>query len=396
MLSSSLTVATKIEPSEQTVADTLNGNNGPVVARYRFERRTRAFELIDDISSAVMAGQADMNNDRDIALQGTLEIDLGATQDDGTAINLDMLKDHVAVFHELNIDGYWHRTRVGFFHLSVPGNEYNPGVQRPFQVGDTVRGVTTVAMSDLTIHLVESTTIEPYTVSSGTNYITAVQSILDDKNLNHSLPSTDKVLPNDKTWDAGIPWIRIVNDLLKGAGFYSIWTDTKGVFTSRRLDDLSSRTPDVTYTDEDFIIPPVNEEFETTRFANQVIVIGSDPNWEPVSAVVTNDDPDSSISTVTLGRTITKVMSVDEVADESTAQELAQRELEQSASLYQRVIINSHPDPRRRAREVYSVTIPGLYEGQKFRVRNWSMDLTSGIPMTHTLSRVERVQGTVS
>lgn len=377
------TLQWRVAPSPLRVHYALTGRSGPVSYTFRFERRTIANQFLEDVTPAFLGGSIEANNDRDVFRTATFTIDASATDDRGNAVTIDPLADHIAVFMDLLVDGsYTLGLPMGLFALNVPRKRFEPGME-----------MWEIAASDNGIHLMEATTTASYTVAAAENYITgtnAVRDILDDLGLAHALPTTALTLPVARTWPAGTPWLRIVNDLLHAAGMYSLWFDASGIARTRAYDDLSTRTPDVTYTGEDFVLIPITEEAETTRLANQVVAIVDDPSRAPLTSVKTNADPDSPISTVSLGRTITKVIQSD-AADQTTLDAIAENYLRNEAGLYRRATLLTSIDPRREAHEVYELTVDGVYAAERWWARNWRVQLSIGAQHQHTLGKVERV-----
>lgn len=372
-----------VAPSPLRVHYALTGRSGPVTYTFRFERRTIANQFLQDVTPAILGGTIEANNDRDVFRTATFTIDASATDDRGNAVTIDPLADHIAVFMDLLVDGsYTLGLPMGLFALNVPRKRFEPGME-----------TWEVTASDNSIHLMEATTTASYTVAAAENYVTganAVKAILDDLGLSHALPNTSLTLPVSRTWPAGTPWLRIVNDLLHAAGMYSLWFDASGIARTRAYDDLSTRTPDVTYTGDDFVLIPITEEAETTRLANQVVAVVDDPSRAVLTSVKTNADPDSPISTVTLGRTITKVIQSD-AADQTTLDAIAENYLRNEAGLYRRGTLLTSIDPRRDAREVYELTVDGVYTAERWWARNWRVQLTIGTQQQHTLGKVERL-----
>jgi hypothetical protein len=379
-ISSALELQWRVEPSANRVARALR--TSPVVYGFRYERRTPGYQLVDDVTPAIAAASIELNNDRTVLRTASFVVDASARTTRGEPLVLSPLRDHIAVIMELLVDGsYLLDLPMGLFALHHPRKRITPA-------GET----WDVDASDLSVHLLSSTTTAPYTVAAGTNYIAASAAILDALGLRHLLPSVAKTLPVAMTWDLGAPWLTVVNGLLHACNLYSLWFDAQGVAKTRVRDSLSERTPDTTYSDtNELVLSPVEVESEDTRFANQVVAFVDDPSRPPLSSVATNADPASPISTVSLGRTITKTLQVGRVADQATLDAIAQRELEDAASLYERATLLTPIDPRRDAHEVYRLDISGVYDGSAWWARNWSVELRTGAQMKHTLGRVQRV-----
>lgn len=388
-VSSDLEFEWSVAPSPNRIQWALEGRFGPVVYSFSYERRTKTNQFVDDITPAVLGCTIDLSNDRDVLRTARFTIDATAEDDNGNAIVIDTLSDRVAVFMDLLVDFTWtERIQLGLFALSQPKRQITPLIE-----------LWDVAASDLGIHLIEATTTGPYTVASGQNYITGtngVKSILDTFGLAHLLPSTAKTLPVATTWPPGTPWLRVVNDLLGGLNMYSLWFDNKGVARSRERQELSGLTQDVTYSSDEFVMAPLNDEQDTTRFANQIVAVVQDPNRAVLYSVRTNADTNNPISTISLGRTITKTLSPANIADQTTLDSYATRELEEAAAVYKRAVITTPIDPRRQAHEVYRLEIDSVdgYEGENWWARSWSMECKVGGQMRHNIGKVHRLVAT--
>ena len=367
----------EIGASPARISRALSGDDGPVRLDYRFERRTIANGFLADVSEHFEARgcSIDGNNDRDVFRTATFAML------DNDAVN--PLADHIAVIGELLVD---HSLLVdipaGLFALNVPRKSHRPGLSK-----------WAVVANDLTMHLIEATTTSSYTVASGANYITGtngVKAILDALGLRNALPANTLTLPVARTWAPGTTWLRVVNDLLHDCNFYSLWFDATGVAVTRVSDDLLARTADATYADSDFVLIPIDEEADTTRFANQVVVYVDDPARAPLSSVRTNADPDSPTSTVTLGRTITKTLQ-STAADQTTLDAIAVSELQQAGSMYRRATLVTQPDPRRGAHEVLALDVDGVFAAENWWSRNWVLPLANGAQMKHAVAKVEKV-----
>jgi len=372
----------EVAPSPLRVTYALSGEYGPVIAPLRFERRTVANVFLEDVTHAILGCHIEGNNNRTIFRTATFAID-------PQEADINPLTDHIAVFTDLTVDGnYVFTMQWGLFALTIPRKSFSP-------VEGGIREVWEVEANDNTIHLLETTFEQEYTVAAGQNYITgtnAVADILDSAGVPHALPNSTATLPNAMSWPAGTPKMIAVNKLLEGINHLSAKPDSTGTFRTRESTDLNTRTPDVTYNDTDFVLIPITEEVETTRFANKVIVTSGN-----LVAVATNDDPDSPISTVSLGRTYTRVVTVDAAADQTAIDAIAAQYLRDAASLYRRATLLTQPDPRREANEVYALSVDGLYVDEKWAAQSWAVDLTPQPKpqMTHTISKVSPVAVTV-
>ena len=363
-----------IEPSPARVTAALTGPS--VRLTYRFEKRSLANGYIADVTEYITGGQLDGNNDRAVFATARFSI----LPESG----INTLADHIAPICRLLVDGsYWYEDQVGLFALNASDKSYSPGLE-----------TWDVGANDLTIHLMERTLTAAHTVASGANYVSGtggIRAVIDLAGLRHAIPATTLTLPADRTWPIGTPLLTVVNDLLHACNMYSCWATRDGTIISRTTDTLATRTPDAAYSGTDFVLSPIREQAEVTRFANQVVVISEDANSGLISSTATNSDPDSPTSTVTLGRTITKVIRRS-VAGQTAADAIAASELQEASSLYRRATLSLQPDPRRWAHEVLSLEVDGVLASENWWVRSWQLPLKSGSRMSMTVAKVEKVE----
>jgi hypothetical protein len=238
-------------------------------------------------------------------------------------------------------------------------------------------------------------------VDASENYITgtgAAVDILDGLGLPHALPHTARETPVEVVWPPDAEWVEVLNGLLTAPGFYPQFPDRTGQIRTGPLQDVSLRTPDVTYTDHDFLLAdPIRFTTVTREFANKIVAIMGDPNQAPLVATAVNDDPSSPVSTVTLGRTIRRTVNRDDAANQDALNEIAASILRDEAGLSEQIEIATMPDPRRNVREVYAIS-HSLYPelAGNWKVISWRLDLKNGGRMRHTLSRARRTLVTVS
>lgn len=377
-----------IAPSPARIDLALAGRVTSPTYTFRFERRTKTGQYIDDVTPAISRAYMELNNNRAILRTAEFTIDSAARDSRGRRIEWNFLRDHVQVVMELLVDGsYWLDVPMGLYVLSAPSRQITSGST-----------LLTVRANDLSIYLAQDMLASSHLVPQGANYISAVESVFDDLGLRHRFPPSSLTLPLDSPWDAGAPRLEVVNSLLQGAGMYIHWFDATGVATTRNLEELAARTPDATYTGNDFVLTPIEDEQDTNRLANRVVVVVTDPDRPGMAGVATNMDPDSPISVPNLGRIISKRLERDSAATQQILNEAAQRELEASASLYERATLLTPIDPRRDAREVYRLDVDGVYEDSRWWVQGWSVDYEPANPpavMTHNLGRVVRISGGV-
>lgn len=291
---------------------------------------------------------------------------------------------------------YSGQKNLGIFYLSFPTREHTPRQTH-----------WDIECKDPTLLLLEAAVTEPYSVDAGSDPIAKAVEVAQSVglalfNVEPNAWGTNgaaKVLTFPMTWDAGTSKFQVVSELLGSLNYYPPWFDSVGYMTSMRRKPLKQRSATAVYETNRLgliLNEPVEIETDTDRFANQIIVICSNPDLPaPFSVTETNDDPEDPISTVNLGRTISKVLEVSYLIDEEEAVAFAKWQLEEASNIYLGGSLSTRLDLDRagRVHEVYSLN---LYreEGNPLVNGNWwclgwSMELRPGGIMMHDIGKVQ-------
>lgn len=372
-------VSASSNPSPAGSDDALAGRYGPVNYRFRFERRTKQNAFQENVSTAfdVAKLKIDGNNDRDIFATAGFGI-LPAQ-----APTIDPNTDNIAVFEEVLVNGSWVRFQVGLFALNIPSKTLSSnGVQ-----------VWDVAANDMAVYLQKAKIQAPFTLPISTNYLLAAKNIIIQQGLAISAlwPTASSVTPIAFTWPAATPWLKIVNDLLFAINYYPVWADSTGQFVTRQRIDPSTETVPITYSNKRpplMLQWPLKELEDRTRSKNQMTIPIADPLRTPASALMQNNDPASHVSIQSLSTIIADSINGDRVVDTTTAQAIAKFELQQQASMSLTATLLTLPDPRRWAREYYSLTVDDYEIATLWRVASWSF---SKAQMSHIINRAYSV-----
>lgn len=235
-----------------------------------------------------------------------------------------------------------------------------------------------------------------YSLAAGTNYIAAAIAIIAAKGLRYSIPASTLTLPAAKTWGPDVSKLDIINDLLNGAGYYTLWADRYGVLKSVPYFELASAHPALQLFSGEgsLVIDAVEQEGIYETLANKVIVYKENTQGSSIRVTRTNNDPASPVSTVTLGRTITRVIKDSNIADTATAQAIARRAIEEAASYTNKLKVTTMPVPDRELHEVYDLA---LYNADGAPIGfglwwcdSWELGFTlKSAKMVHNLKRLE-------
>jgi hypothetical protein len=211
----------------------------------------------------------------------------------------------------------------------------------------TLRDTTsegTAELYSLLLLLDEDVTPEPYSVPAGTVAVTRAAEIVRARGLKVQADSSTAALTAPMTFDAGIKWLDVVNDLLSFASVSSAGIDAYGTVLFRRYVDPSALTPVITFRDSvdgAHFAEGVVWEFDTSAVPNKVVAIKSSQD-SVMTAVAINDDPRSRDSTVSRGRTFAATETVNDIEDQAALDALAQRLLVQKTSAVESLEVE-HP-----------------------------------------------------
>lgn len=360
-------------PTEAELADALAGRRGAVATRFRFYHADNNNAWLADLTPAFVAPACTISLDNDRPILRTANFTLRPAM---MPEDFDYLTSNVAVFADVKIIDQWWRFQIGLFRLDQPNESL-----------DVTNDVITVPVTDLSILLMQPFSGVPYTVPVGTNYITAVETVIDTIGLRHNLPANAAVTPIAFTWQPGTPYLTIINELLGGINFFNIWSDVYGVFTSRERIAPSSETPAVAYrTSQEprMLRKPLARQKTSVRPPNRIIASIQDPLRAGGAGVAENADAASPSSLVYVDVSLQEY-GVDRIASELLAALWAAYELRKATGKGQTINLSTHFDPRRDAQEAYLLTYFDHEVETQHRVAAWDMSLGAGAPMRHRI-----------
>lgn len=217
----------------QQVYDALSGLYGSVAMRFRYSRRTRTNDIIDELDGVPVGGSIELNNLRAVRRGLSLTLDLSRLPADFN-VGTDILGVSVEVY--VPQASQWVEIPLGLYVLDASETRYRADVQ-----------LVPVQGADLGMLLLRSVRTSAYAVAAGTPYMDAVAAILDRHGFARSLPTSGDALPIARTWPAGTNEFTICRDLLAGINYLPPWPDARGIFRTRERIAPSSETAAVAY-----------------------------------------------------------------------------------------------------------------------------------------------------
>lgn len=279
------------------------------VESFRAELLTRTEASLGDLDG-VTGGQVQWNANATLAGGGTLEMD-----DTGQDINFS--SDRIRLWWTVG-DEEW---AMGVFVMAAPSTQYGSSVlSRSISLIDKI----TVIADDLLLQTLQ--------VPAGANVIDAVVAQIRAAGEERiAATASDKVLSNAMAWAPGTSRLRVINDLLASAGYWSLWTDRTGLFRVDPYTSPADRPVTWEFKEGQTAIHSPEWEYELALWdaTNTVVMVSQeDDNDEVWTAYAVDDNPDSPTSTVTMGRVLNPIVEENvEATSQADLQAQATRKL---------------------------------------------------------------------
>lgn len=357
------------------------GRDGRILVEPRLYLATKSNQLLADISEQIISGFVEARADRAIKTQFRAEF-LNQPE-------VEPYVDYLAPFLKITYgDGTVENEQLGLYSVS-------PGA---FQITEGYRTGSYTGF-DLTWELAQAAFSGRYTVAAGTNYVTAITTILTGAGFTrYAIPATSQTLPTARTWAYEASKLEVINDLLAECGYHSLYANRQGILTSVPYRNLLTTQPSLTLTSGagSTVVGAIRQEPVTDALYNNVKIIREDSANAANSFVVdlTNSNPESPVSTVRLGRTISLVIQDSAIASQTVATSLAEQILQRAAYQYTNYQIQTLPLPAREFWEVYDTNIQ-MKDGTtalsgKLYADGWEIGFTPDtVLMTHYCHRLE-------
>lgn len=275
---------------------------GHRVETARVELLTRTEASLGNLDG-VAGGRLEWNGNADLPGGGALNL-----VERGQDINYS--SDRVRIWWGANGEEW----PLGVYVLAAPS--------RLFTDTGTSRALTLI--DKLTI-VRDDVLVETLQVPAGANIIDAVVAQVHATGETHvAVTSSDAVLTNPLTWDPGTSRLRVVNDLLAAAGYWSLWTDRTGQFRVEPYVLPADRPVVWEFVEGETSIHSPDWEYELALWeATNTVVMTSQADDDGVffTASAVDDNPDSPTSTVSMGRVLNPI--VEENVEASSGADLA-------------------------------------------------------------------------
>ena len=191
-----------------------------------------------------------------------------------------------------------------------------------------------------------------------------------------------------QTWEPGTSRLRIINDLLDGINYFSLWADRHGQYRAEPYRRPQDRSLAATFAAGEAAIhsPRWSRAQDIAGVPNRtVLIVEGDEDTPGMTATADNTDPASPYSIPSRGRVVARTYTGVEAADQPTLDAMAARYLA-DASTPSATLEVQHASVPLDGNDVVRFASAGV--DTLAVVEGWQVDLTPGSLMTGTWREV--------
>lgn len=235
---------------------------------------------------------------------------------------------------------------------------------------------------------------ERYFIPAGANYTTAISQIITSSGETKiNIVTAEAVLQTDKEYDIEMSKLEIINELLNEINYNLLRVDVNGYFISEPYVLPVDREIEYEYIDDELsvIVPEVTEELDLFNVPNVFVRYLNNPERPPLRSVYINDNPDSITSTVSRGRNIVDIRSVEDIASQEALDELTRRDAFNASQVYGHVNFETAIMPFHDYLNCLFLRYKPLEIEDKYVETSWSIECRAGGKMQHTVRKVVNI-----
>lgn len=314
------------------------GAGGAISFRAYFYRCNKQGYVLEDVTKYMAGGLIVWNVDQDTH-HGELTVSTYPTG------KFTKLVDYLFVKVEIvYADGSSVLEPLGLYRIIGIRNRYsNSG------------GIDDLTCYDMVYELSTSRFTIPYTIPAGSNplsYVTSNLSWIGFSSNQYAFPPTARTTGQAFTYQPGDSRQQMINDLFGGLGWYYIWMDRRGLFTTGPSSNLNQLQPRTTYTAGDLnasasvgVFPNITTDPDDSQLCNVATVRNITPGQTSVWYTAKNDDPTSPIAIQNVGVLALPPEDNPQITTKAEAQARAELLVTQGTSYLNKVTVTTHPDP---------------------------------------------------
>lgn len=230
----------------------------------------------------------------------------------------------------------------------------------------------------------------PY-FAANTNYLNAVGSLLNTAGIGmiSRVPTALALEEAREDWSPGTSYLSIANELLREINYMDVWFDSDGMARLEPYEEVSASHIRHTLDETDvksLLLPEITRQTDIYNTPNVFICICSNPDKSAgMAATAVNTSPQSPLSVGRRGRRIVKVTRVKNIASQAELQAMADRQLTDSLISGETIQVTTGLLPGFGVGDITALRYGDVFS--VCRETAWTMNLSPGGTMTHTLER---------
>lgn len=353
------------------VLDALHASRRTIA--FRYDRMNELNQKIEDLDG-VMSGSVENNYLADIKRTAKFQFDLG--------VNMDWGKDRIRPWFRLLMpDGGWAEWPLGIFLPTSPTRQIRGA-----------GGTREIEAYDQLLVLRDDKVESRYVIPTLSNYVEEIRLLLESSGVTTiNISASTASLPTAREWEPGTSKLRIVNDLLGAINYTSLSFDAFGAAVAQPYSSPEGRPTGVTYeaNERSLLEPDISHTIDYFEIPNKWVLVMSEPEVS-FSSTYTNTNPNSPTSTVSRGRTITHFEAV-EASDQTALDELAARMAFEASQVFETIEFSSALMPHHGDGDIVELKHSASGISARYTEHTWSLELSAGSSMKHSLRRVVTV-----
>lgn len=354
--------------SEKDVKDALHGRYGTRNIKFSYNLLDSNDNLKKELNNVL---DCTIYNDSTASIQRTAKFTMTSDPD------INFLSDRIQPIFSVQVGNEWVSWSLGIFILASPEEDDSVA---------TGVSIFNVEAYDKNQILRSISFDNRFYIRRDTTYSDAVKLLLDYCGVQkYKITPTTETLKVDKEFPVGDNVLDTINLILDEINYNKIRVDEQGVFIADPYVPQSMREAEYEYTSNDLsiIYKGVKNKIDNFNTPNKWVVIMSNPELAPLKVTAVNDDPSSPLSIPNRGRTITKVIKVDNISSITKLNEYLKQVVDSSTDGVQEVEFETALMPMHSTNDTLILTYPQLGIDGKFIEESWSMRLKVGEKMFH-------------
>ena len=228
-------------------------------------------------------------------------------------------------------------------------------------------------------------------VAKNENYVAVIKNHLHLAGIDQTLATANAAtLPEARHWEIGTPFLTIVNELLAEINYKPLWFNAQGLAVLEPKQTPTAANISHLISSEDvrsLLLPAVSRETDVYSAPNVFICVCANPDKsDNMVATATNNNVNSPLSVQKRGRSIAKVVKLNNIASQLELQAYADNLVRESMYAGETIEITTGLFPGFGVADIVGLNLDG--ELSICVEHAWEMQLRVGGDMKHTLEKV--------